>query len=91
VKLGDKELAKYTMAVTVMMTGVAAYKIRKFEECGLCNPTRTDSRQRLFADEDIEKIRQIALLEKEGVNLPGIKIILEMQKSVKKDNKEVRE
>lgn len=75
-------LAKYTMAVTVMMTGVAAHKIRKLEEYGLCKPARTESKQRLYTDEDIELIRKIAHLEKNGVNLPGIKVILEMQKAM---------
>ncbi len=78
-----RNLAKYTMSVTVMMTGVAAYKIRKFEEFGLCNPARTGSKQRLYSDNDIELIRKIVLLEKDGVNLPGIKVILDMQKSAK--------
>ncbi len=64
-----------------MMTGVAAHKIRKFEEYGLCNPARTGSKQRLYSDCDIEQIRQIALLEKEGVNLPGIKVIFDMKDS----------
>jgi DNA-binding transcriptional MerR regulator len=76
-------LAKYTMAVTVMMTGVAAHKIRKFEEYGLCSPARTESKQRLYSDDDIELIRRIARLEKNGVNLPGIKLILEMQGSLR--------
>jgi MerR family transcriptional regulator, heat shock protein HspR len=76
-----KDLAKYTMAVAVMMTGVAAHKIRRLEEYGLCKPARTGSKQRLYSDEDINLIRHIAYLEKDGVNLPGIKVILEMQKS----------
>ena len=78
-----KDLAKYTMAITVMMTGVPSYKIRRLEDFGLCKPARTGSQQRLFMDRDIELIRQIALLEKDGVNLPGIKVILEMQNSTK--------
>lgn len=76
----SNNLAKYTMAVTVMMTGVAAYRIRRFDESGLCKPVRTVSNQRLYSDGDIERIRQIVLLEKEGVNLPGIKLILDLQK-----------
>jgi MerR family transcriptional regulator, glutamine synthetase repressor len=72
----DRKLAKYTMAITVMMTGVAAHKIRKFEEYGLCSPSRTGSKQRLYSDADIEQIRQIILLNQKGVNLPGIKVIL---------------
>jgi MerR family transcriptional regulator, heat shock protein HspR len=85
--LKEKTMAKYTMAVTVMMTGIAAHKIRKFEEFGLCKPARTTSRQRLYSDSDIELIRQILILEKDRVNLPGIKIILAMQSSPKNSKK----
>jgi MerR family glutamine synthetase transcriptional repressor len=76
-----KELGKYTMSVTVMITGVAAHKIRRFEEFGLCKPVRTNSRQRLFSDGDIELIREIYALEQKGVNLTGIKVILNMRNS----------
>jgi MerR family transcriptional regulator, heat shock protein HspR len=79
VSSNSRDLAKYTMAVTVMITGVAAHKIRKFEEFGLCKPARSLSKQRLYSDGDIELIRQIALLEKDRINLPGIKMILKMQ------------
>ncbi len=74
-----RKLAKYTMAIAVMMTGVAAHKIRKLEGYGLCNPYRTGSKQRLYSDCDIELIRKISSLEKKGVNLPGIKLILGMK------------
>lgn len=76
-----KTIAKYTMSVAVMMTGVAAHRIRKFEEYGLCKPFRKGSRQRLFSDCDIELIQEIAALEKQGINLQGIKTILEMKQS----------
>jgi DNA-binding transcriptional MerR regulator len=72
-------LAKYTMAITVMMTGTPAHKIRKYEEAGICKPQRTLSQQRLYSDQDIDLIRKINSLEQAGVNLAGIKIILEMQ------------
>ena len=85
--LKEKTMAKYTMAVTVMITGTAAHKIRKFEEFGLCKPARTTSRQRLYSDSDIELIRQISSLEKDHVNLPGIKIILAIQTSQKNRKK----
>ncbi len=83
VNSAGKELAKYTMAVTVMITGVPAYKIRKFEEFGLCKPARTGCKQRLFSDSDLEIINKIDLLEKDGINLQGVKFILEMQQSAK--------
>ncbi len=71
-----REFAKYTMSVTVTMTGVAAHRIRRFEEYGLCNPARTGSNQRLFSDYDIELIREISDLENDGINLAGIKTIM---------------
>jgi MerR family glutamine synthetase transcriptional repressor len=67
------------MAITVMMTGVAAHKIRRLEEYGLCNPFRTGTKQRLYSDCDIELICKISILENKGVNLPGIKVILGMK------------
>lgn len=77
-----KEQAKYTMSVTVMMTGVAAHKIRRFEEFGLCKPARTNSRQRLYSDQDIALIKEIAILEQKGINLAGVKTILSMQENI---------
>lgn len=77
----DDNLAKYTMSVTVMITGVAAYRIRRFEEFGLCKPARTDSKQRLYSDHDIDLIKQIYGLEQEGINLAGVKAILSMKQS----------
>jgi DNA-binding transcriptional MerR regulator len=74
-----KGLAKYTMSVAVMMTGVAAHKIRRFEGHGLCIPARTSSRQRLYSDEDIRRIREIVLLEQDGINLAGVKAILALK------------
>jgi DNA-binding transcriptional MerR regulator len=70
--------AKYTMSIAVRITGIAAHRIRKYEEYGLCKPERTNSQQRLFSDYDIDVIRKIMIYEKDGVNLRGIKIILDM-------------
>jgi MerR family transcriptional regulator, heat shock protein HspR len=72
-------LAKYTMAVTVKITGVPAHRIRQYEDFGLCKPARTYSNQRLYSDRDINLIKQIADLDKNGVNMPGIRIILNPQ------------
>lgn len=73
-------IAKYTMLVTVMLTGVAAHRIRRLEECGLCRPVRTPSGHRLYSDTDIELIKEIAVLEGEGINLAGVKVILKMRR-----------
>jgi len=71
---------KYTMAVAVSLTGVEAHRIRRYEEAGLLKPVRTKGGQRLYSDEEIELIKDIAELEREGINLHGISAILAMRR-----------
>ncbi len=77
------------MSVAVKMTGVDSHRIRKYEEARLLTPARTPGGQRLFSDRDIAQIREIAALEREGVNLKGIEKIIvlkEGQERVGSDN-----
>jgi DNA-binding transcriptional MerR regulator len=71
---------KYTMAVAVSLTGVEAHRIRRYEEAGLLKPVRTKGGQRLYSDNEIKLIKDIAELEKEGINLHGISAILAMRR-----------
>ena len=82
-ELDENEMGKYTMSVTVRLTGVVAHRIRRFEHCGLLDPLRTEARQRLFSDIEIELIREVARLEDRGINLEGVKAILAMRQGEK--------
>ena len=79
-----REAGNYTMAVTVRLTGVEAHRLRRYEESGLMVPERTGGKQRLFSDNDIERIKEIARLEDEGINMEGIKAILAMRRGERK-------
>jgi MerR family transcriptional regulator/heat shock protein HspR len=76
----EDDFGKYTMSVTVRLTTVRAYRIRRFEQFGLVSPSRTGAGQRLFSDLEIALIREIARLESEGINLPGIRAILAIRR-----------
>jgi DNA-binding transcriptional MerR regulator len=76
----DVDFGKYTMSVTVRLTTVNAHRIRRFEQVGLLRPARTEAGQRLFSDIEIRLIREIAKLEREGINLRGIKAIIAIRK-----------
>lgn len=76
----DNEIGKYTMGVTVRLTKIQAYRIRRYEQAEIIRPDRTESRQRLYSDSEIELIREIARLEDQGINLMGVKVILSMQR-----------
>ena len=78
-----EEVGKYTMSVAVMLTGVEAYRIRRFERAGLLKPIRSKARQRRYSDSEIELIKNIATLEDEGINLQGVKAILAIRRGEK--------
>jgi len=80
----NRAIGKYTMSVAVMLTGVEAHRIRRFEEAGLLSPARTKAGQRLFSDPEIELIKEIAKLEDEGINMEGVKAILAMRRGERK-------
>jgi DNA-binding transcriptional MerR regulator len=75
---------KYTMSVAVMLTGVEAHRIRRFEGCGALSPVRTESGQRLYSDPDIALVKEIARLEDEGINMQGVRAILAMRRGERK-------
>lgn len=75
-----EEVGKYTMAVAVMLAGVEAHRIRRFEQAGLLKPIRSEAGQRRYSDLEIDLIKNIATLEDEGINLQGVKAILAMRR-----------
>lgn len=76
----EKEIGKYTMGVTVRLTRIQAYRIRRYEQAEIISPVRTETRQRLYSDSEIELIKEIARLEDQGINLIGVKVILSMRR-----------
>ncbi len=77
-------VGKYTMASAVRLTNVESHRLRMYEKFNLIEPSRTEASQRLYSDADVENIKDIAALEKEGVNLKGIEIILSMRRGERK-------
>lgn len=79
-----REANNFTMAVTVKLTGIESHRIRRYEAGGMLSPERTGGNQRLFSENDIEMIKQVARLEDEGINIEGIKAILAMRRGERK-------
>ncbi|MDA2809355.1 MerR family transcriptional regulator [Nocardiopsis sp. RSe5-2] len=69
----------YTISVAAALVGLPAATLRQYEEKGLVEPARTEGRTRLYSDEDIARLRRIAELSAQGVNMVGIGRILALQ------------
>ena len=67
----------YTMAVAARLTGMHPQTLRKYERAGLVSPARPSGNQRLYSEQDIERLRRIQyLVEQRGVNVAGLEMTL---------------
>ncbi|MBS4025825.1 MAG: MerR family transcriptional regulator [Clostridia bacterium] len=71
----------YIISVAARLTEVHPRTLRIYEAEGFITPCRTEGNIRLYCEGDLEKVRYIRFLtQQKGVNLAGVKIILELQK-----------
>ena len=70
----------YIISVAASLTGCHPRTLRIYEEEGLVDPVRTETNIRLYSDEDVHRVRVIRYLtRKRGVNLAGVKILLQLR------------
>ncbi len=69
----------YMIGVAAELCNVHPQTLRQYEKLGLVVPSRAGAKNRLYSQEDIERVRQIQRLTQEmGVNLAGVEIILRL-------------
>ena len=69
---------RYVIRVAARLAGVAPHRLRSYERAGLIRPTRTGGNIRLYSDRDLERVERISVLVEQGINLAGVRVILEM-------------
>jgi len=83
-------LPKYSIGVVSKLVGLPPQMLRRYEEAGLLEPARQDGKNRLYSDQDITILEEIALLTDEGVNAAGIRHILQMRQQIYHLQQEVK-
>ncbi|MDY3127531.1 MAG: helix-turn-helix transcriptional regulator [Corynebacterium sp.] len=74
-----KKKTMYVISVAAELAGMHAQTLRTYDRMGLVTPERTSGGGRRYSDRDIKLLRKIqALSQEEGVNLAGIKAIIEL-------------
>jgi MerR family transcriptional regulator/heat shock protein HspR len=75
----DDSEACYVISVAAQMVGVRAQTLRYYERIGIIEPSRSQGRNRLYSQRDVEKLRYVkSLTEDLGVNLAGAEVILRL-------------
>ena len=71
----------YPMSAVMSMTNLSARQIRYYESYGLIKPVRSKGNQRLFNPLDVNNLLMIKNLLDKGLNLDGIRSILNSDKA----------
>ena len=71
--------AVYVISVAAELAGVHPQTLRIYERKGLVDPARTSGGSRRYSDDDIEMLRRISELTESGLNLVGVKRVLELE------------
>ena len=71
--------AVYVISVAAELAGVHPQTLRIYERKGLVDPARTGGGSRRYSDADIETLQRIAELAAQGMNLEGIRRVMELE------------
>ena len=67
------------ISVAAELAGMHPQTLRIYERRGLVNPARTQGGNRRYSDADIEVLQRIAELAEQGMNLEGIRRVMELE------------
>lgn len=78
----DDTRAVYVISVAAELAGVHPQTLRIYERKGLLDPTRTQGGSRRFSERDLNRLRRIQQLTAAGLNLEGVRRVLELEAEV---------
>ncbi|NLE72874.1 MAG: helix-turn-helix transcriptional regulator [Actinomycetales bacterium] len=75
----------FVISVAARLAGMHPQTLRQYDRLGLVSPRRTPGRGRRYSLRDVATLREVQRLsQEEGINLAGIKRILELEDRVRR-------
>lgn len=87
----NASMPKYPIGVVSSLLGLPPQVLRRYEEAGLLEPARQSGKNRLYSDQDIVILEEIAELSDQGVNAIGIRHIIQIRRHVRVLEQEIEE
>ncbi len=82
----------FVISVAAQLAGMHPQTLRQYDRLGLVSPGRTPGRGRRYSPRDVVLLREVQRLsQEEGVNLAGIKRIMELEAETDRLRARVRE
>ena len=86
------ETRTFLISVAAQLAGMHAQTLRTYDRLGLVTPRRTTGGGRRYSQRDVDLLREVQRLSQdEGVNLAGIKRIIELTNQVEALQSRLRE
>ena len=76
--------AVYVISVAAELAGMHPQTLRIYERRGLITPSRTSGGNRRYSEADIQRLLRIAHLTSLGMNIEGIRQVMELEQQVLK-------
>jgi MerR family transcriptional regulator/heat shock protein HspR len=91
-KRSNEQARTFLISVAAELAGMHAQTLRTYDRLGLVSPQRTSGGGRRYSQHDVELLREVQRLSQdEGVNLAGIKRIIELTNQVEALQNRVKE
>jgi len=74
--------AVYVISVAAELAGVHPQTLRIYERRGLVDPARTGGGSRRYSERDLERLRRIQELTNNGLNLEGVRRVMQLEDEV---------
>ena len=86
---GQPDRGLFSISVAAELAGVHPQTLRIYEREGLLDPARTAGGTRRYSTSDIERLREIITLTAGGLNLAGVRRVLELQEQTRQLQAEI--
>ena len=87
----SRSRAVYVISVAAELAGMHPQTLRIYERKGLVEPARTGGGSRRYSEHDIDQLRRISDLTAAGLNLEGVKRVMELEEEVRRLQAELAE
>jgi MerR family transcriptional regulator, heat shock protein HspR len=88
----EEDSRTFLISVAAELAGMHAQTLRTYDRLGLVSPRRTSGGGRRYSERDVDLLREVQRLsQNEGVNLAGIKRIIELTNQVEALQSRIKE
>ena len=79
----DEETPIFAIAAAAELAGMHPQTLRQYDRLGLVVPARTQGGSRRYSLRHVKQLREVAALSAEGMSLPAISRIIELENTVR--------